>query len=73
MVEKINWELEAKRARRMSVEALRWSIQDAREALECAEQMEREGYIANSGKYADQIHTYNAELNRRLQGGKRRP
>jgi hypothetical protein len=73
MIETVNWELEAKRARRMSVEALRWSIQDARAALDCAEQMERAGYANNAGKYADQIHVYNEELNRRLQGGKRRP
>jgi len=73
MIETINWELETRRAKRMSVDALRWSIKDAREALDCAEQMERAGYANNAGKYADQIHVYNEELNRRLQGGKRRP
>jgi hypothetical protein len=71
MVESINWEFETSRARRMTVESLRWSIQDAREALDCAEEMERAGLANNAGKYADQIHVYNAELNRRLQVGKR--
>lgn len=69
MIESIDWKMEEQRARKMSVEALRWSIRDASEALACAEEMQRMGFPSNAGKYADQIHTYNRELNRRL-GGK---
>jgi hypothetical protein len=64
-METCNFELETKRARRMTTEALRWSINDAREAADAAEEMARAGYQSNVGKYLDQIHVYAGELNRR--------
>jgi hypothetical protein len=61
----IDFDFETKRARRMTVEALRYSIQDAREALAAAEELDRAGYRANPGKYMDQIHVYISELHKR--------
>jgi flagellar biosynthesis chaperone FliJ len=65
MQENINWKLEEARAKKYSIPELLYAIRDAKEALECAEAMEKRGMISNAGKYADQISVYTMELKRK--------
>lgn len=50
-----------RKARKMSSEALRWSIQDATRAAELAEELRG----PKAGYYRDEVHVYAAELKRR--------
>lgn len=61
-IENCDFKMEETRARRMSDDALRYSIADAKEALAIHEQMDREDIPNNAGKYADQIHIYSQIL-----------
>lgn len=56
-----------RRARRMTVEALRWSANDAHEAALAAEDIERAGYRVQKtgGYYRDEAAVYRTELRRR--------
>ena len=65
MNETINWKLEEARAKRYSIPELLYAIRDAKEALECAEGLEKAGMASNAGKYADQISVYSMELKRK--------
>ena len=57
-----------RRARRMDVESLEWSANDASEAAEMAERLEREGMRVQKtgGYYRDEATEYRAELARRI-------
>jgi len=57
----------ARRARAMSDQALRFSRQDANEAAEAAERLERAGVRVSKdgGYYRDEATVYAAELKRR--------
>jgi hypothetical protein len=59
------------RARSMTVEALKWSANDASEAAEMAEDLERAGcrVSKSGGYYRDEATIYRAELNRRINAG----
>ena len=48
-----------RKARKMTAEALRWSIQDCQEAIQAMPTNPK------SGAYADEIHVYAAELGKR--------
>jgi hypothetical protein len=56
-----------RRARRMSVEALRYSAKDASEAALAAEDLERAGcrVLKTGGYYRDEATVYRTELRRR--------
>jgi len=65
-----DWNDLEKRARKMSDEALAYSANDAMEAAECAEAIEREGIPERScaksgGYYRDEATIYRTELRKR--------
>lgn len=55
------------RARKMTTEALRWSANDASEAAEMAEDLEKAGCRVSKtgGYYRDEACVYRAEIKRR--------
>lgn len=57
----------ARRARQMTVEALRWSADDAADAATRADAMERAGFRVQKtgGYYRDEAAAYRTELRRR--------
>lgn len=67
----INFDETKKRARRMTDAALIWSANDAAEAAEMAEELERAGCPVQKtgGYYRDEASVYRTELRRR-QGAK---
>jgi hypothetical protein len=65
ITEQINWQTTEAQAKRMTNDQLVFAIADAKSALACAEEFDRAGMIGNTGKYSDQIHVYNTELQRR--------
>lgn len=59
-----------RRAKLMTEECLRFSANDAAEAAECAEDLERAGcpVTKTGGYYRDEASVYRAELRRRTHG-----
>ena len=55
----------ADKARKMTDDALAWTVKDCLEAARAAEDLVRAGYSANPGKYWDEFYTYGAEQARR--------
>lgn len=65
----LNWTETKRRARGMTIEALLWSAQDASEAADMAEALERAGcrVSKSGGYYRDEASVYRAEIRRRGQ------
>ena len=64
-LETCNFAQTEKHAKRLTDDALRWTIRDCKEAAQIHDDMDCQGIPNNSGKYWDQYHTYCRELNRR--------
>lgn len=53
------------KARKMTDEALAYTVKDCLEAARSAEELVRAGFSSNPGKYWDEFYTFSAEQDRR--------
>lgn len=63
-MKQLDWNAVKVRAAGMSVDALRWSIEDCRQAAQAADLLEAAGYriSKSSGYYRDELSVYATEL-----------
>lgn len=69
--EEVCWVTFARIVKRMNDMQLLFAIEDARKALECAHEFEKQGLPNSVNKYRDQIAGYQRELDRRYKSKRR--
>lgn len=65
-IEACDFKLTQAKAKRMSIDELRYSIKDTLEAAHAADEFDRLGMPNNSGRYWDEYYTFSDELTKRM-------